>query len=121
MFDHVGFNVSDFERSLAFYTAALAPLGLGVLGKGEGWAMLGGADGRLWIGSFGPAATPIHIAFRAGSREMVRAFHAAALAASGKDNGAPGIREQYSPDYYAAFVLDPDGHNVEAVTTAGEI
>jgi catechol 2,3-dioxygenase-like lactoylglutathione lyase family enzyme len=120
MFDHVGFNVSDFARSRAFYAAALAPLGMGVLGEGDGWAMIGNADGRLWIGAFGPAATPVHLAFRAASRAAVQAFHDAALSAGGRDNGAPGLRTQYAPDYYAAFVLDPDGHNVEAVTTAGE-
>lgn len=120
MFDHVGFNVSDFGRSLNFYREALAPLGLKVLNQGDGWAMIGGPDGRLWIGSFGTPATPVHIAFRASSREAVQKFHAAALHAGGKDNGPPGIREQYAPDYYAAFAFDPDGHNVEAVTTAPE-
>lgn len=119
MFDHVGFNVSDFARSFSFYKAALAPLGLGVLGEGEGWAMIGGADGRLWIGAFGPVATPVHLAFRAADREAVQQFHAAALAAGGRDNGAPGPRPNYGPDYYAAFVFDPDGNNIEAVTFAG--
>jgi catechol 2,3-dioxygenase-like lactoylglutathione lyase family enzyme len=120
MFDHVGFNVADFARSLAFYEAALAPLGLRILAKGEAWAMLGGPDGRLWIGAMGPAATPIHMAFRATDRAAVGAFHAAALAAGGQDNGGPGLRTQYSPDYYAAFVLDPDGHNIEAVTYSSD-
>lgn len=118
MFDHVGYNVTDFARSRAFYLSALAPLGLGLLAEGENWAMIGGPDGRLWIGAFGPAATPIHLAFRAASRGAVEAFHAAALAAGGRDNGLPGLRPNYGPDYYAAFVLDPDGHNVEAVTYA---
>ena len=118
MFDHLGFNVSNFDRSLDFYRVALEPLGMAVLKQGEGWAMIGESDGRLWIGAFGPPATPVHIAFRASSREAVRRFHEAGLAAGGKDNGGPGIREQYAPDYYAAFVLDPDGHNIEAVTTA---
>lgn len=119
MFDHIGFNVSDFDRSLDFYTRALEPLGLGVLGQGEGWAMIGGSNGRLWIGAFGEAASPIHLAFRAQTRAQVQAFYEAALAAGGSDNGGPGLRPDYAPDYYAAFVLDPDGHNVEAVTTAG--
>lgn len=118
MFDHVGFNVADFAKSFAFYKAALAPLGMDVLGEGEGWAMIGGPEGRLWIGAFGAAATPVHLAFRAQTRAQVQAFYDAALAAGGRDNGGPGIREQYAPDYYAAFVLDPDGHNVEAVTNA---
>jgi catechol 2,3-dioxygenase-like lactoylglutathione lyase family enzyme len=91
---------------------------MAVINQGEGWAMIGGPDGRLWIGAFGPPATPIHVAFRAKSREAVGKFHKAGLDAGGKDNGAPGIREQYAPDYYAAFVFDPDGHNIEAVTTA---
>lgn len=118
MIDHVGFNVSDFGRSAAFYKAALGALGLGTLGEGEGWAMIGGPDGRLWIGAFGPVATPVHLAFRAADRSAVHAFHAAALAAGGRDNGGPGLRPNYGPDYYAAFVLDPDGNNIEAVTTA---
>ena len=116
MFDHMGFNVSDFERSKAFYVAALAPLGLRLLTEGDGWATLGGPSGRLWIGAFGPPASPIHFAFRADTRSQVHAFYAAALTAGGRDNGPPGPRPSYGPDYYAAFVLDPDGHNVEAVT-----
>ena len=71
MFDHVGFNVSDFGRSLAFYEAALAPLGMTVLAQGEGWAMVGSASGRLWIGAFGPAASPVHLAFREIGRAHV--------------------------------------------------
>ena len=117
-FDHIGFNVADLARSRAFYAAALAPLGMGVLKEGEGWAALG-RDGQLslWIGAYGPAPGPVHIAFAAPSREAVRAFHAAALEAGGADNGGPGLR----PNYYAAFVHDPDGHNVDAVCRqAGE-
>lgn len=117
-FDHLGFNVADFARSRRFYEAALAPLGHSVLGSGEGWAMLGGPGGRLWIGSFGPAPSHVHVAFAAASRPQVDAFHAAALAAGGLDNGPPGLRPNYGADYYAAFVLDPDGHNVEAVCRA---
>jgi catechol 2,3-dioxygenase-like lactoylglutathione lyase family enzyme len=114
--DHIGFNVADFERSKAFYLAALAPLGIVAAAEGEGWAMLGRpGKGQLWIGAFGPPPGPVHVAFVAGDREQVRRFHAAALAAGGKDNGAPGLRPHYHPGYYAAFVLDPDGHNVEAV------
>jgi catechol 2,3-dioxygenase-like lactoylglutathione lyase family enzyme len=118
MIDHIGFNVSDFAKSKAFYIAALAPLGQGILGEGDGWAMLGGPAGRLWSGAFGPAGGPVHLAFRAESRAQVRAFHEAALAAGGLDNGAAGLRPNFGPDYYAAFVFDPDGHNVEAVTFA---
>jgi len=120
MIDHVGYNVSDFDRSLAFYKAALAPLGLRVLAEGEGWAMIGNADGRIWFGSMGPPATPVHVAFRAKGTAEVQAFYEAALAAGGCDNGAPGLRPNYSPDYYGAFVLDPDGHNIEAVAYVRE-
>lgn len=119
--DHVGFNVADPVRSKAFYLAALRPLGHALLQEGEGWAMIGRAEGpRLWIGRFGAPATPVHLAWSAPDRASVRAFHAAALAAGGKDNGAPGLRDVYGPDYYAAFVIDPDGHNVEAVCRGPE-
>ena len=120
MYEHIGFNVADVATSKAFYLAALAPLGHTLLAEGEGWAMIGTwGKSRLWIGAFGPPATPIHIAWLAENREQVHAFHAAALAAGGRDNGGPGLRPNYAPDYYAAFAFDPDGHNVEAVTYAG--
>jgi catechol 2,3-dioxygenase-like lactoylglutathione lyase family enzyme len=119
--DHVGFNVSDFEASKAFYLRALAPLGIGVAAQGDGWAMLGRpGKPQFWIGSFGAPPGPIHVAFAAEDREQVRRFHEAALAAGGKDNGAPGVREHYHPHYYGAFVLGPDGHNIEAVCHAPE-
>lgn len=119
MLDHIGFAVADFKQSRAFYLAALAPLGIAVLAEGDDWAMLG-ANGRgsLWIGTYGTSPGPLHFAFTAASREEVRRFHAAALAAGGKDHGAPGIRGQYHPNYYAAFVIDPNGHNLEAVCHA---
>ena len=120
MFDHVGFNVDDVAKSKAFYLAALAPLGMTLMREGDGWAVIGGPSGRLWIGQLGLAATPIHFAFRAESRGAVEAFHKAALAAGGRDNGAPGLRPNYRADYYAAFVFDPDGHNVETVTFSAE-
>ncbi|RBP14337.1 catechol 2,3-dioxygenase-like lactoylglutathione lyase family enzyme [Roseiarcus fermentans] len=116
MFDHIGFNVDDVARSKAFYVAALAPLGMAVLAEGEGWAIIGSSAGRIWIGQLGLAASPIHFAFRADSRAAVDAFHKSAIQAGGRDNGAPGLRPEYGPGYYAAFVYDPDGHNVEAVT-----
>ena len=116
MFDHVGFNVSDFARSKTFYLAALEPLGMQLMREADKFAVIGNASGRLWVGVMGPAATPIHFAFRADSRKAVHAFHAAAIAAGGRDNGGPGLRANYGPDYYAAFVYDPDEHNVEAVT-----
>ncbi len=114
--DHIGFNVTDFQKTKAFLLAALEPLGIGVVKEAEGWAMLG-KPGRpqFWFGSFGKSPGPIHIAFAAQSRAQVRAFYDAALKAGGKDNGAPGIRAQYHPDYYGAFVIGPDGHNIEAV------
>lgn len=116
MYDHVGFNVADFARSRAFYLASLGTLGHRILAEGAGWAMFGNDHGgRLWIGALGAAATPIHLAFSATGPEAVQAFHRAALAAGGRDNGAPGPRPHYGPGYYAAFAYDPDGHNVEAV------
>jgi catechol 2,3-dioxygenase-like lactoylglutathione lyase family enzyme len=118
MYDHIGFSVRDFPRSKAFYLAALAPLGHRLIAEGADWAMIGNEDGRLWIGSDGPAASPIHIAFAATTHRQVTAFYGAALAAGGRDNGRPGLRANYAPNYYAAFVLDPDGHNVEAVCLA---
>lgn len=117
--DHIGFNVSDFPASKAFYLQALAPLGIVAAAEGDGWAMFGRpGKPQFWIGSFGGVPGPIHIAFAADNREQVRQFHEAALAAGGQDNGAPGLREHYHPNYYGAFVIGPDGHNVEAVCHA---
>jgi catechol 2,3-dioxygenase-like lactoylglutathione lyase family enzyme len=114
--DHIGFNVTDFAAARAFFTKALAPLGIGISSEGAGYAMIGrGGRGQFWFGAMGPSPGPIHIAFAADSRAAVDAFYAAALAAGGKDNGAPGVRAQYHPNYYGAFVIGPDGHNVEAV------
>ncbi|MGH2744663.1 MAG: VOC family protein [Thermoleophilaceae bacterium] len=118
MLDHVGFDVSDYERSRAFYETALAPLGLKLLMEpvpGVG----GFGDGDMpffWIATRGNPQSGVHVAFAAENREAVDAFHAAALAAGGTDNGAPGVREIYHPDYYGAYVLDPDGNNAEAVS-----
>ena len=123
MLDHVGIPVSDYTRSLAFYTAALAPLGIGLVMDvtpemtGAGSAAGFGSNGKpyFWFGDDGKAGQHTHVAFVADSRARVDAFHAAALAAGGRDNGAPGLRPHYHSDYYGAFVLDPDGHNIEAV------
>jgi catechol 2,3-dioxygenase-like lactoylglutathione lyase family enzyme len=114
--DHIGVEVSDVERAKAFYARALSPLGIAVLMEIHGNVGMG-RDGKpeFWFSSKGAAPSPVHIAFTATNRAMVRAFHAAAMAAGGSDNGPPGIREIYHPNYYGAFVLDPDGHNVEAV------
>lgn len=123
MLDHVGITVADFARSQAFYHLALAPLGIDVAIEVDpsltgGSAHAGfGSEGKpsFWIGDGGAVAAGVHVAFLARSRAAVDAFHRAALAAGGVDNGAPGLRPHYHPNYYGAFVRDPDGHNVEAV------
>lgn len=116
IFDHLGFHVSDFARSRAFFVEALLPLKLHIIADGDGWAMMGREGrGQFWFGSGGEVPAPIHVAFAAMTREEVRMFHRAALGAGGRDNGAPGIRAHYSPTYYGAFVIGPDGHNIEAV------
>jgi len=116
--DHMGFTVSDYERSKAFYVKALAPLGMELLMEPMGAAGGFGRDGKpfFWIESRGARpATGIHVAFVVDDRATVDAFHAAALEAGGTDNGGPGVREIYHPHYYGAYVLDPDGNNIEAV------
>jgi catechol 2,3-dioxygenase-like lactoylglutathione lyase family enzyme len=127
MIDHVGFPVSDYARSKAFYQRALAPLGyvlimeVGADHTESGSPAAGfGKDGKpdFWIGGEGGLNGILHVAVAAADRAAVDAFHRAALAAGGKDNGAPGVRAHYHPNYYGAFVLDPDGHNVEAVCHA---
>lgn len=114
--DHIGVAVSDYTKSKEFYCRALAPLGIELVMEVQGWAGLGrGGKPEFWFGGNGEKQSPMHIAFVADNRDQVRAFHTAALAAGGTDNGAPGIREIYHPNYFGAFVLGPDGHNVEAV------
>ena len=122
MLDRTGFPVSDYARSKAFYLQALAPLGYALVmevqqHENDAPAAGFGANGKpdLWIGGEGGLQRPIHIAIAAQNRAAVDAFYRAAIAAGGKDNGAPGLRPHYHPNYYAAFVLDPDGHNIEAV------
>lgn len=123
MIDHTGFAVSDLQRSKDFYTRALGSLGIVLLHEvtpeqSGGRAHLGfGCHGKpfFWIGDGGPTRGPVHIAFTASSRAHVDAFYKAALEAGGSDNGAPGARPHYHPNYYGAFVLDPDGVNIEAV------
>ncbi len=122
MIDHTGLLVSDFQKSREFYARALAPLGYQVLkersGENEGVAIAGFGVPPFpdfWILSGTPSLPPMHVALRADSRALVDAFHAAAIAAGGRDNGAPGVRPHYHPNYYGAFVLDPDGYNIEAV------
>jgi catechol 2,3-dioxygenase-like lactoylglutathione lyase family enzyme len=121
--DHVGISIADFARSKAFYLQALAPLGYGLVmevsaAQTGGTSHAGfGPPGRphFWIGDGKAVAGQVHFAFAARDRAAVRAFYDAALAAGARDNGPPGPRPQYHPDYYGAFVLDPDGHNIEAV------
>ena len=122
MIDHVGFPVSDYARSKVFYEKALAPLGYTLIkevpqnqydAKAAGFGANGKPD--FWIGGEGGLNHVLHVAVEAESRAMVDAFHRAALAAGGKDNGGPGLRPQYHANYYAAFVFDLDGHNLEAV------
>jgi catechol 2,3-dioxygenase-like lactoylglutathione lyase family enzyme len=118
MLDHMGFGVSDYERSKAFYAQALAPLDISLLMEPIAEAAGFGKDGKpfFWIESRGGAIRGrLHVAFAVDDRATVDAFHAAAVAAGGTDNGAPGVREIYHPNYYGAYVLDPDGHNIEAV------
>jgi catechol 2,3-dioxygenase-like lactoylglutathione lyase family enzyme len=124
MLDHVGFAVFDAERSRRFYEQALAPLGIALImsvtpeqTEAGGTAHGFGSDGKpyFWIGDNERVGEGTHVAFVAESRAIVDAFYEAALAAGGRDNGAPGLRPHYHPDYYAAFVHDPDGINVEAV------
>jgi catechol 2,3-dioxygenase-like lactoylglutathione lyase family enzyme len=123
--DHISINVRDYARSKAFYAKALAPLGIDVIMEFETFCGFG-RDHKpdFWIGarrmSFQTEeqarfVTPIHVCFKAQSRAEVDAFYCAAMDAGGKDNGAPGLRPRYHEDYYGAFVIDPDGHNVEAV------
>jgi catechol 2,3-dioxygenase-like lactoylglutathione lyase family enzyme len=116
IFDHVSIGVSDGERAKAFFTKALAPLGIGLVMEFEGWIGFG-RDGKpeLWLVTKWATPGPLHLAFKCETHAQVDAFHTAALAAGGKDNGAPGIREHYHPTYYGAFVYGPDGHNIEAV------
>ena len=118
--DHVAISTADYAVSLAFYEKALAPLGIKTVMKFEGEegyvAGLGSGDPFLWIGDGGKlTGGRVHIALSAKSRAEVDAFYAAAIAAGGKDNGPPGLRPHYHATYYAAFVFDPDGHNIEAV------
>jgi catechol 2,3-dioxygenase-like lactoylglutathione lyase family enzyme len=116
MFDHVVFGVSDYAASKAFFLEALEPIGLAVLAEDELGVELS-ADGKssLCIRRTGEKSGHLHIAFTAENRQQVEAFHRAALEAGAKDNGAPGLRPNYTGQYYAAFVMSPDGHNIEVV------
>ncbi|HKE49417.1 MAG TPA: VOC family protein [Rhodanobacteraceae bacterium] len=111
MYDHIGLKVKDIDASARFYEAALAPLGF--VRDGSGFGPKGAP--RLWLYEGGGKGAGTHVAFTAKDRGTVDRFHKAGLGAGGKDNGAPGLRTDYSPTYYAAFLTDPDGNNVEAV------
>jgi catechol 2,3-dioxygenase-like lactoylglutathione lyase family enzyme len=134
MIDHLGMGASDLARSTEFYLKALAPLGYGIVmevsaaessrGAAVGFGPPGKAEDfqsgkpSFWIGDGERSAAPVHVAFLAHSRAAVDAFYRAAIAAGGKDNGPPGLRPHYHANYYAAFVFDPDGNNIEAVCHA---
>ncbi|MBO9545983.1 VOC family protein [Caulobacter sp.] len=134
MIDHMGVTVRDLQAAKRFYDAAFAPLGITIVMSvsaeetgGSAFYGYGPAEDRrdiqagkpsFWVGQGETATGPMHVAFLAANRGQVDAFHAAALAAGGTDNGAPGVRPHYHPNYYGAFVLDPDGRNVEAVCHA---
>jgi len=126
MLDHVSVGVSDIDRSRRFYDALLAPLGVVRIvdfgnGRGSDYGAMAGQLGVEFTITLEPevaAARGMHVCFRAPNRQTVHLFHAAALAAGGRDDGAPGLRPLYHPDYFAAFVLDPDGHRIEAVCHA---
>ena len=119
MFDHVSIGVSDIKRAGKFYDAALGPLGYTRLSDGEGSLGYGDKAVAFWLGATAKPVKPdmesgLHFCFVAKDRKAVDAFHAAALKAGGNDNGKPGVRADYSPTYYAAFVIDPDGYRIEA-------
>lgn len=126
MLDHIGLKVTDIARSKSFYDKTLAPLGVGIIMEvsreesGDG-AFIGYGEGfkpYFWINEQPRATELLHVAFAADTRAKVDAFYKAAMAAGGRDNGPPGLRTLYHPTYYGAFVLDPDGHNIEAVCHA---
>jgi catechol 2,3-dioxygenase-like lactoylglutathione lyase family enzyme len=117
MIDHVGFKVGNFAVSRKFYEATLASLGYKVRYADDKIQVVGlGEEGgsSVWLSGGGPQA-PVHLAFTTADRASVKRFYDAAIAAGGRDNGKPGLRAEYHPNYYGAFVLDPDGHNIEAV------
>ncbi len=119
--DHIGFPVTDYARSLKFYTKALAPLGIALLKEmkfseeeSDGYAGFGRERPQFWIGTGSALKGRLHVAFSAVNRQEVQAFYDAAIAAGGKDNGPPGLRPHYHANYYGGFIIDPDGHNIEA-------
>jgi catechol 2,3-dioxygenase-like lactoylglutathione lyase family enzyme len=116
MLDHIGLRTKRLDALVKFYETALKPLGYAKLAAYEGGAGFGKGDSpRLWLGASKEAPSSVHVAIESPTRKAVEAFHAAALAAGAKDNGKPGLRADYGANYYAAFVIDPDGNNLEAV------
>ena len=118
MFDHIKFGVSDYARSKAFFLRALAPLGVAVVSEGEpsyGVELCAKGPASLCLFQTDEKPAHLHLAFTAENRQQVDAFYRAALEAGGRDNGPPGVRPNYHANYYAAFVIAPDGHNIEAV------
>jgi catechol 2,3-dioxygenase-like lactoylglutathione lyase family enzyme len=123
MLDHIGLAVSNLQKSRHFYLVALAPLSIGIVmevtqeqtGKYAGTGFGKSNKPTFWIGTGDHLSGPMHVAFIASTRAEVDAFHKAALSVGGRDNGVPGVRAHYHPNYYGAFVLDPDGNNIEAV------
>jgi catechol 2,3-dioxygenase-like lactoylglutathione lyase family enzyme len=116
VFDHILFGVSDYAASKAFFLKALEPLGIAIVQEGPlGVEMSADGKSSLCIRQADDKPAPLHLAFTAQNRRQVEAFHRAALEAGGKDNGAPGLRTNYHANYYAAFVIGPDGHNIEVV------
>ena len=116
MFDHIGIGVTDYEASKAFFLAALKPIGVGVVMEGQ-YGLGLGKDRKpsFWLHPDPGKHSPLHLAFTADNRKQVDEFHRAALATGGRDNGEPGLRPHYHATYYGAFVIGPDGHNVEVV------
>jgi catechol 2,3-dioxygenase-like lactoylglutathione lyase family enzyme len=119
--DHIGIAVSNYEKSKKFYSRALAPLEIELVVEIKGWAGFG-KDGKpkFWFGLDKEAHKPMHIAFSANTRKMVDLFYEASIEAGAKDNGKPGVRERYHSNYYGAFIIAPDGHNIEAVCHSAE-
>jgi len=118
MYDHIGIKVGNLDASVRFYTAALAPLGYVLCSRDENGAGFGPkGEPALWLYKHKGSVGGTHIAFRAREHEAIRKFHADGIKAGGRDNGGAGLRSDYSPTYFAAFLIDPDGNNIEAVCT----
>ena len=116
MYDHVGLKIKDLDRSVQFYSAALAPLGSVLCTRYDGGAGFGPKNApALWLGVADKPSTAVHVALRADSRQAVDAFYKRGIESGGRDNGPPGPRPDYGATYYAAFLIDPDGNNIEAV------